>query len=928
MTTLETFLWSANGYTCVNSSNREPFDIRWSPLTQKLPDTKRSTSCGIYNSWLYSIGSDADANISILSTNYLNNTYNDRMLWDVSQWESDADYGSISQILSQESSTIVDNKMYIVDARYTLATMLIYDMENQTQVPGSEYDYQVPVEPTIFIPCESLEINSYVQFMFCVRVLFYIFFFSHNTQKTFLFFFFAIGCVPFWLGVVNNETHIFMIGGFTYSNENQNTLKIYSILQDTWTNGTNMHYAHGYSTCQYSNYSNKIYVFGGYQQSVIESYDVSLGSWQVLSDTIDDFAGGTASFLVDDYIYILGGSTSSNQRTNRVLVFDIVTETMISQSDAKNVYDLNLTLPVNISELCVITDEEEQLVYTVGGHDSSNIDIIYKGQLMCYIGTSNGIDMDINVTSNHTNVSTTYISTTPIISTTSTTSATLTTSNVSTQIHFTTTNFVESTLTSTDSSSSSNSNTNESTQAVVITVTILAVIVVIAIVSFVVCKHWGHDQMKQHGQKAIEFLNLNNRSRVASDVSVDQVTASVPSAASNGAAQLEINTITPTPATAVNTLSTRSEDHKKNVAVIRTRNRSDKFEFGNIIQLESFLSQLLNDNNINWVLCILKLNGLSQLNNTGNHNKGDNALASLRSNVSKLCSQNTNKFRAFIDPQGGNNKIFVLIHSKRKAEFGLEQIKLLVADIDNSEYCISGGITGIFKTDARTNHTMITNRALASLNIATEKVKQSVSDHDACDGELINYKGKSVIQWNEFDFQMHKTHLQEGKNVFLAARENASKIEQQDKYKKKLDEIANKGNTNWVLAAMDGDNFGAIGETSKLKIEYVINILSGQVQEIANKYSDICLGYQRGGDEFSLIIYCGNDSGGINKSVAQDITNELMSNINKIGQFTISGGLTQLHEEETGRQWENRAEKGLQQAKKNGKNQFCWETQE
>ena len=163
--TLFNVLNSTSAYICVSSTDRSPFGVKWTQLNQKLPNKIRSTSCAIYESSLYSIGDSYGANISILSTNYLNNIANDRSLWDITQWQADTEYGSISKIISFESFTIVDNKMYIVDARYTNGKMLIYNMESQTQVSGSEYNYQIPISAEWFIPC---------MYTRCTRCLLYI----------------------------------------------------------------------------------------------------------------------------------------------------------------------------------------------------------------------------------------------------------------------------------------------------------------------------------------------------------------------------------------------------------------------------------------------------------------------------------------------------------------------------------------------------------------------------------------------------------------------------------------------------------------------------------------------------------------------------------------------------------------------------------
>lgn len=153
-----------------------------------------------------------------------------------------------------------------------------------------------------------------------------------------------------------------------------------------------------------------------------------------------------------------------------------------------------------------------------------------------------------------------------------------------------------------------------------------------------------------------------------------------------------------------------------------------------------------------------------------------------------------------------------------------------------------------------------------------------------------------------------------GSNIFL----NVS-LEGQNEYKSKIKSVANAGKTDWVLAAMDGDSIGKIKNKSMVGAKYVIYLITNEVYQICDVYGkNICAGYLRGGDEFSILINCSD------KKIAENVINQLIENVRNKGECTISAGLTFLKEDETANEWENRAEEALQKAKNNGKDQLAW----
>lgn len=142
-------------------------------------------------------------------------------------------------------------------------------------------------------------------------------------------------------------------------------------------------------------------------------------------------------------------------------------------------------------------------------------------------------------------------------------------------------------------------------------------------------------------------------------------------------------------------------------------------------------------------------------------------------------------------------------------------------------------------------------------------------------------------------------------------------------YKTKLNELANQGNTNWILAAIDGDNVGNLKQLSEVGARYALKMLCYQlIQLCENAENKRCLAFRRGGDEFSVFIDCNGKTQQDNKAIyAKTVLDQLLANVRKHAHITISVGYTFLEDDELGDEWEDRAEQGLLHAKKNGKDQ-------
>ena len=153
---------------------------------------------------------------------------------------------------------------------------------------------------------------------------------------------------------------------------------------------------------------------------------------------------------------------------------------------------------------------------------------------------------------------------------------------------------------------------------------------------------------------------------------------------------------------------------------------------------------------------------------------------------------------------------------------------------------------------------------------------------------------------------------------------------------KKTNEIVQNNNNNnkkhWIMGMVDGDDIGKIKRDEKNggmpMASQAIGAIAREIVSFCRENNDT-FGFQPGGDEFSILM---KDEKEDNELIG-NMMNKLKDNIAKstnerIGRkVTVSIDLARLNvnnDDEMGRSWELRAEKGSQKAKDSGKDQFQW----
>ena len=262
----------------------------------------------------------------------------------------------------------------------------------------------------------------------------------------------------------------------------------------------------------------------------------------------------------------------------------------------------------------------------------------------------------------------------------------------------------------------------------------------------------------------------------------------------------------------------------------------------------------------------------------------------------------------------------IIIECKKKVSFAEKEIKHLISQIDYQDYSISIGLTSIIKISEDGTFKDIYNRALNNLLIAKNKVKEELLNNNNN-----SHKGLSNYYWDKYDRKIFRLSLKNECNYLLKLINDKNKLlHKKNEYLNKLNSIADSFDVNWVLISIDGDNFGNIKNNSLIGAKYIILSLNNQINNIINEYNNNknikCFGFQRGGDEFSIFVYCNNQD----KSIAEEFINKLFNNIRNNGDYTISAGITFLDDDETGKFFENRAEEALKISKQTGKDKWTW----
>jgi len=124
---------------------------------------------------------------------------------------------------------------------------------------------------------------------------------------------------------------IYVFGGEDINGNNSDATRIYDIASNSWSAGASMPGVISFAASGYVPATGKIYIISGYNTGTIDSaqpntweYDPVADSWNDLTGTIPfpHPAGGFASGVINDKLYISGGRDAANANINLTWEFD------------------------------------------------------------------------------------------------------------------------------------------------------------------------------------------------------------------------------------------------------------------------------------------------------------------------------------------------------------------------------------------------------------------------------------------------------------------------------------------------------------------------------------------------------------------------------------------------------------------------------
>jgi N-acetylneuraminic acid mutarotase len=136
---------------------------------------------------------------------------------------------------------------------------------------------------------------------------------------------------------------IYVFGGADFNTgDNFNTTQIYDVASNTWTTGAPLLDVRSFAVGGYVPATGKIYVVGGYNTGFVDSAQPSTWEYDPVADTWTDLtatepfphpAGGMASGVINDKLYIAGGRDAANQNINLNWEYDPVAHTYTAKAD-------------------------------------------------------------------------------------------------------------------------------------------------------------------------------------------------------------------------------------------------------------------------------------------------------------------------------------------------------------------------------------------------------------------------------------------------------------------------------------------------------------------------------------------------------------------------------------------------------------------
>jgi len=133
---------------------------------------------------------------------------------------------------------------------------------------------------------------------------------------------------------------IYVFGGSDPDAATVNNLnQIYDVASNSWSTGTPLPDVRAFMASGYDKTNGKIYLVGGYNTSTVDSGQPDTWEYDPVADTytnktdFPELAGGYASGIINDHLYVAGGRDVNNVSLSAVFDYDIVADTWTQKND-------------------------------------------------------------------------------------------------------------------------------------------------------------------------------------------------------------------------------------------------------------------------------------------------------------------------------------------------------------------------------------------------------------------------------------------------------------------------------------------------------------------------------------------------------------------------------------------------------------------
>ena len=323
---------------------------------------------------------------------------------------------------------------------------------------------------------------------------------------------------------------------------------------------------------------------------------------------------------------------------------------------------------------------------------------------------------------------------------------------------------------------------------------------------------------------------------------------------------------------------------------------------------------------IHWVLAVIDVNDFDAMNEKYGQHGAKRKMDQIATVIQNFCQNDTRKLKGYRYKRNGNNNNNSSIGSDEDHDL-FAMLMHCHPQINISHKYISKLIERI---EQQTNEKVSVGIAKMNEWETFEEWKQRAIKN------MQNSKNGYGVSSNAFYSDIDVKYLK----PMVAGIKTVAKLGSKEEFDKKMQEIANNENYDWVVAMMQIDDFDSFvflnnnnQEIIKTEVEKIETEMSNLFDIYGNGMHTKYFGYNLStdGSKIGMVLYDSKDS---SKCLvpAHDLLEALKEEINSKSRLTVSIGCSRLNENDLGMSfdWYERVKRNLAQARKNGKNSICY----